>query len=123
MFGDIAPRPPGLAIRPAHEAYRSMPGTPLGMDPRGANSVDLAAAMKHASLGFEGSDYFLNTPRLPPGTIRPRSPVIPVSSHEWNHDNGYLASGSMSNTLGFRERDRERDLEESIRKCVTRPAM
>ncbi|KAI4153854.1 MAG: hypothetical protein LQ341_000469 [Variospora aurantia] len=95
-----------------------MPGTPMGMgmDHRGASTMDLATAMDHSRLGLEGGDYFLGAPRFPPGTLRPRSPMVPIPSHDWDHDRGYSASGSMSNALGFRERDRERDLEECIRK-------
>ena len=95
-----------------------MPGTPLGMDPRVANPVDLAAAMKHASLGFDGPDYFHGAQRLPLSTVRPASPMIPVTGHEWDHENRYTASGSMGNALNFRERDRERDIEEYVRKYV-----
>lgn len=116
MYGDMTARPHGLAIRPAHEAYRSMPGTPMGMDPRGANAVDLATAMRHSRLDLEGGDYFLGAPKFPPGTLRPRSPMVPVSGHDWDHDHNYSASGSINNALGFRERDRERDLEDSVRK-------
>ncbi|KAI4288323.1 MAG: hypothetical protein L6R35_002415 [Caloplaca aegaea] len=72
--------------------------------------------MDHSRLGLEGGDYFLGAPRFPPGTLRPRSPMVPIPGHDWDHDRGYSASGSMSNALGFRERDRERDLEECIRK-------
>lgn len=118
MYGEMPARPHSLAIRPTHEAFRSMPGTPMGMgmDPRGAGTMDLATAMDHSRLGLEGGDYFLGAPRFPPGTLRPRSPMVPIPGHDWDHDRGYSASGSMSNALGFRERDRERDLEECIRK-------
>ncbi|KAL8742015.1 MAG: hypothetical protein Q9184_008315 [Pyrenodesmia sp. 2 TL-2023] len=114
MYADMGARP--LAIRPAHEAYRSMPGTPMGMDPRGLNSMELATAMDHARSGLEGGDYFLGAARYPPGTMRPRSPMVPVSGQPWDHDHGFAASGSMNNVLGFRERDRERDLEDSVRR-------
>lgn len=93
-----------------------MPGTPLGIDPRGANSVDLAAAMDHARSGLEIGDYFLGAPKIPPGPVNTRPPMMPVAGHHWDHDNGYSASGSMGGGLGFRERDRERDLEDYIRK-------
>lgn len=93
-----------------------MPGTPMGMDPRGVNSMELATAMEHARSGLEGGDYFLGAPRYPPGTLRPRSPMVPVSGQPWDHDHGFAASGSMNNALGFRERDRERDLEDSVRR-------
>ncbi|KAL9003596.1 MAG: hypothetical protein Q9188_003547 [Gyalolechia gomerana] len=93
-----------------------MPGTPLGIDPRGANSVDLAAAMDHARSGLETGDYFLGAPKIPPGPLNTRPPMMPVAGRHWDHDNGYSANGSMGSGLGFRERDRERDLEDYIRK-------
>ncbi|KAI4184879.1 MAG: hypothetical protein L6R41_004459 [Letrouitia leprolyta] len=42
--------------------------------------------------------------------------MMPVSGHHWDHDNGYSAGAPTGNGLGFRERDRERDLEDYIRK-------
>lgn len=116
MYGDVTARPPSLAVRPTHEAYRSMPGTPMGMDGRGSRTMDLAAAMDHSRLGLDGGDYFLGAPRFPAGTLRPRSPMVPVPGQDWDHDHTYSAGGPMNNALGFRERDRERDLEDFIRK-------
>ncbi|KAL9602342.1 MAG: hypothetical protein Q9219_001908 [cf. Caloplaca sp. 3 TL-2023] len=105
-----------MPIRPPQEAYRSMPGTPLGMDPRGVNSVDMAAAMEHARSGLEVGDYFLGAPKFPTANMRPRTPMMPFSGHNWDHENGFPAGGPMNNALGFRDHDRERDLDDFIRK-------
>ncbi|KAL9576537.1 MAG: hypothetical protein Q9212_007014 [Teloschistes hypoglaucus] len=72
MYADVAGRPHSLALRSAQDAYRSMPGTPLGMEPRGAHAVDLAAAMNHARMGIDGQDYFLGAQRFSPGAMGPR---------------------------------------------------
>ncbi|KAI4214351.1 MAG: hypothetical protein LQ351_003104 [Letrouitia transgressa] len=56
-----------------HEAYRSLPGTPVGIDPRGTGT-----------MGFDVGDYFSGNPRLGPGVMRPRSP-FPI---DYEHDNG-----------------------------------
>lgn len=90
----------------------------MGMDPRGANSMELANAMDHTRLGLEGGDYFLGAPRFPPGTLRPRSPMVPVPGQNWDLDHGFSAGSSVNNALGFRERDRERELEDYVRKYV-----
>ncbi|KAI4281755.1 MAG: hypothetical protein L6R38_003468 [Xanthoria sp. 2 TBL-2021] len=105
MYPDIAAHPHSLAVRPAQDAYRSMPGTPMGMDPRGPHSMDLAAAMNHARSGLEkasASDYFFGAPH-----------------RDSYHGNGLAMNGDNHNALGFRERDRERDLKEEIRRYVT----
>ncbi|KAL8639751.1 MAG: hypothetical protein Q9228_003247 [Teloschistes exilis] len=116
MYADVAGRPHSLALRSAQDAYRSMPGTPLGMEPRGANAVDLAAAMNHARMGLDGQDYFLGAQRFPPGAMGPRSPMPPVMGNNWNHENEHL-NRSMGNMLPFQpERDRGRDLEDHTRK-------
>lgn len=88
------------------------------MEPRGANAVDLAAAMNHARMGLDGQDYFLGAQRFPPGAMGPRSPMPPVMGNNWNHENEHL-NRSMGNMLPFQpERDRERDLEDQTRKYV-----
>lgn len=122
MYPDIAAHPHSLAVRPAQDAYRSMPGTPMGMDPRGPHSMDLAAAMNHARSGLEkasASDYFFGAPQYQAGVMRPRSPMIPLPSRDSYHGNGLAMNGDNHNALGFRERDRERDLKEEIRRYVT----
>ncbi|KAL8849754.1 MAG: hypothetical protein Q9221_005298 [Calogaya cf. arnoldii] len=118
MYADLAAHPHTLAVRPAQDAYRSMPGTPMGMEPRGSHSMDLAAAMSHARSGLEragASDYFHGAPQYPGGAMRPRSPMMPLPMHDSYHGNGLTMNGNHSNALGFRERDRERDLKEDIR--------
>lgn len=121
MFADAAGRPHSLALRPAQDAYRSMPGTPLGIDPRGTHSMDLAAAMNHARMGLEGGgDYFLGAPKFPPGTMRPRSPMPSLPGHDWTRDADYANRGSSNMVpFGYQERDRERELEDLVRKYVT----
>ncbi|KAL8697921.1 MAG: hypothetical protein Q9201_006854 [Fulgogasparrea decipioides] len=118
MFTDAAGQPHSLAIRPAQDAYRSMPGTPLGVDPRGANTMDLAAAMNHARMGLaDGGDYFLGAPKFPPRAMRPRSPMPPLSGNDWHHDGDYANRGpSNMIPLGYQERDRDREMEDQIRK-------
>ncbi|KAL8986205.1 MAG: hypothetical protein Q9205_000279 [Flavoplaca limonia] len=126
MYGDIAAHPHSLALRPAHDAYRSMPGTPMGMDPRGSHAMELAAAMNHARAGLEKAgtgDYFLGAPQYQAGTMRPRSPMIPVPGHESYHCNSLAVDGNNHNVLGFRERARERDSEEKIRRDNLATAM
>ncbi|CAL8578155.1 hypothetical protein XPA_003957 [Xanthoria parietina] len=120
MYPDIAAHPHTLAVRPVQDAYRSMPGTPMGMDPRGLHSIDLAAAMNHARSGLEkanASDYFLSAPQYQSGVMRPRSPMIPLSGHESYHGNGLAMNGNNHDASGFRDRDRERDLEDEIRQA------
>lgn len=78
--------------------------------------MELAAAMDHARSSLEIGDYFLGTSKIPPGSLKTRTPMMPVSGHHWDHDNGYSAGAPTGNGLGFRERDRERDLEDYIRK-------
>ena len=119
MYRDIAAHPHSLALRPAHDAYRSMPGTPMGMDPRGSHAMELAAAMNHARAGLERAgtdDYFLGAPQYQAGAMRPRSPMIPAPGHESYHCNSLAVDGNNQNILGFRERARERDSEEKIRR-------
>ncbi|KAI4166160.1 MAG: hypothetical protein LQ342_000046 [Letrouitia transgressa] len=62
-----------------HEAYRSLPGTPVGIDPRGAGT-----------MGFDVGDYFSNNPRFGPGAMRPRSP-FPI---DYEHENGLARNRS-----------------------------
>lgn len=85
--------------------------------------MDLAAAMNHARSGLEkasASDYFFGAPQYQAGVMRPRSPMIPLPSRDSYHGNGLAMNGDNHNALGFRERDRERDLEEEIRRYVTK---
>ena len=47
-----------ISIRPPHDAYRSLPGTPLGVDPRAMAPTDISLAMNHARMGLDVPDYF-----------------------------------------------------------------
>ncbi|KAI4275891.1 MAG: hypothetical protein LQ337_002856 [Flavoplaca oasis] len=103
-----------------------MPGTPMGMDPRGSHAMELAAAMNHARAGLEKAstgDYFLGAPQYQAGAMRPRSPMIPVPGHESYHCNSLAVDGNNQDVLGFRERARERDSEEQIRRDNLATAM
>ena len=114
MFADPGAHTHSLAVRPAHDAYRSMPGTPLGMDPRGHQSMDMAAAMNHARMGLEGGDYFFpgvngpNGSKFPPGAMRPGSPFGPFPGPEFDPDSGYSSGASSKGTFGcFPDRHHE----------------
>lgn len=93
----------------------------MGLDPRGPHSLDLAAAMNHARTGLEhpGGDYFLGSPQYSTAAMRPRSPMMPLPGHDPYHNNALAMNGSHNNSLGFRERDREREVEDYVRKYVT----
>ncbi|KAL8812016.1 MAG: hypothetical protein Q9200_001348 [Gallowayella weberi] len=95
-----------------------MPGTPMGPDPRGPHSMDLAAAMNHARTGLENpnGDYFLGAPQYSTGVMRPRSPMVPLPGHDPYHGNSMAMNGNHNHSLGFRERDREREVEDFVRK-------
>ena len=71
-----------LSVRPVHDVYRSMPGTPVGIDPRGPGAMDLTSAMSQSRLGFDVGDYFSANSRLAVGTLRPRSPLPGDYEHE-----------------------------------------
>lgn len=63
MYADLASvscQPAMMSLRPHHDPYRSLPCTPLGIDPRSLAAVDLAPMLNHArmSLGMEAQDYF-----------------------------------------------------------------
>ena len=47
-----------MSVRPPHDAYRSLPGTPLGVDPRAMAPTDISLAMNHARMGLDVPDYF-----------------------------------------------------------------
>ncbi|MCJ1242084.1 hypothetical protein MMC14_010091 [Varicellaria rhodocarpa] len=53
-----SPYPSMISIRPPHDAYRSLPGTPLGVDPRAMAPTDISLAMNHARMGLDVPDYF-----------------------------------------------------------------
>ncbi|KAI9815267.1 MAG: hypothetical protein M1827_002747 [Pycnora praestabilis] len=54
--------------------YRSLPGTPYGMEPRTLTGRDMDEVIQHARMGLEG-DYFSSSARFPTtATMRSRSP-------------------------------------------------
>ena len=53
-----SPYPSMMSIRPPHDAYRSLPGTPLGVDSRAMAPTDISLAMNHARMGLDVPDYF-----------------------------------------------------------------
>ena len=75
-------------LRPQHDPYRSLPSTPIGIDPRNG-SIDINSAMNHARLGLEVQDYFSGSPRFS-GNLRPRSPY----PHEYESESGAYTSNS-----------------------------
>lgn len=77
-----------MSVRPQHDPYRSLPSTPIGMDPRNV-SMDMNSAMNHARLGLEVQDYFSGSPRFS-GTMRPRSPY----PHDYEPENGAYTSNA-----------------------------
>lgn len=75
-------------LRAQHDPYRSLPSTPLGIDPRNG-TLDINSAMNHARLGLEVQDYFSGSPRFS-GTVRARSPY----PHEYESESGAYTSNS-----------------------------
>ena len=77
-----------MAIRPSHEPYRSMPGTPLGMDHHRTDprARDLTLAMDAARLGLDGLDYFSGGAQRYGSGHRPRSPFL------GDYDEGFLSA-------------------------------
>lgn len=62
-----------MSIRPHPDPYRSMPGTPLAVDPRAMTPADMDIAMNHVRMGLEVPDYFGSGARYS-GSPCPRSP-------------------------------------------------
>lgn len=85
-----------MSIRPQHDPYRSLPVTPVGMDPRNIGSMDVAAAMNHARMGLEAQDYFSSSPRFA-GNMRPSSPY-PLA---YEGESSYTSGPSMSADLNL----------------------
>lgn len=65
-------QPTMMSVRLPHDPYRSLPCTPLGMDPRNLAAMDLAPILNHARMGLEAQDYF-SSPRYG-GSMRGSSP-------------------------------------------------
>lgn len=75
-------------VRPQHDPYRSLPSTPISIDPRNL-SMDMNQALNHARLGLEVQDYFSGNPRFS-GNMRPRSPY----PHDYEAENGAYTSNT-----------------------------
>lgn len=70
-----------MSLRSHQEPYRSLPGTPMGMDPRTLATMDIGPSLNHARSSLQVDDYFSGTPRY--GTVmRPRSPYPGVAEFE-----------------------------------------
>jgi hypothetical protein len=68
-----------MAVRAHPDAYRSLPTSPLPMDPRTLSGQDVGLALNHARMGLEmnGPDYFHHPGRAPSpryGGLRSSSP-------------------------------------------------
>ena len=72
-FADMMP------VRSGVDHYRSVPSTPMAMDPRSMSDQEIRLAMNHARMGVEEQDYFHSAggsglaPRYTPSMV-PRSP-------------------------------------------------
>ncbi len=56
-----------------HDGFRSLPGTPLGTDPRMMN-LDLATGLDQARCGLSAGGYFDSGSRCGMSPLRPRTP-------------------------------------------------
>ena len=54
-----------MPMRPSHDAYRSLPGTPIGIDPRSMSGPELNMAMNQVRMGVDPQDYFHYPGRAP----------------------------------------------------------
>ena len=66
-----------MAIRSQFDPHRSLPGTPLGIDPRTMSQSDISLAMNQARMSLEVPDYFNAAGNVGPrfnGNLRSRSP-------------------------------------------------
>lgn len=62
-----------MSAHPQHDSYRSLPGTPLGTDPRMMN-LDLASGLDQARYGLSPGGYFDSGTRCGMSPMRPRTP-------------------------------------------------
>ena len=85
-----------MSVRPQHGPYTSLPGTPVGLDPRSMAQSDLSLAMNHARLSLETPDYFTGAPRYG-GGLRPRSPY----PGDYEPESGYVTSSHGSSDLNL----------------------
>ena len=67
-----------MPMRSHLDAYRSIPSSPMPMDPRTFSGQDMTLAMNQATMGLEAPDYFHHPGRAPSprysGGIGSRSP-------------------------------------------------
>lgn len=85
-----------VALRSQHEPYiRSMPGTPLGLDPRALTTSDFSNALSHARSSMQVDDYFSGAARYP-AIMRPRSPY---PEYEQEHRMFYEPQDAGKQTL------------------------
>ncbi|MCJ1386645.1 hypothetical protein MMC17_009771 [Xylographa soralifera] len=54
-----------MPMRSSHDAYRSLPGTPMGMDPRSMSGSEVHMAMNQVRTGMDAPDYFHHPGRTP----------------------------------------------------------
>lgn len=98
IYPDLASpsyQPTMMSVRPHHDPYRSLPCTPLGMDPRNLAAMDLAPALNHARMGLEAQDYF-SSPRYG-GSMRGSSPYPHGMDVESFHNAGAGVGASAYN--------------------------
>ncbi|KAL8826518.1 MAG: hypothetical protein Q9191_003756 [Dirinaria sp. TL-2023a] len=70
-----------MSLRSHQQPYRSLPGTPMGMDPRALATMDIGPSLNHARSSLQVDDYFSGAPRY--GTaMKPRSPYVAVPNYE-----------------------------------------
>ena len=82
---DQRPRSPlgTLTIRSQHNPYNSLPGTPLGYNPRHLSNLDIGPSLEHArSMIQPNADYFSSPGARYSTNMRPASPFPGVPSYE-----------------------------------------
>jgi len=100
---DNRPFSPGMeSLRSQQDQYRSLPGTPLGIDRRALATMDIVPALNHCRSLLQ-EDYFSGGPRYPP-TMRPRSPYPAMA--ELDQDGRYLTGGMHGDMSPERLADR-----------------
>lgn len=92
-----------MSLRSQNEPHRSLPGTPLGTDPRALSTWDMGPMLREAHTMMP-EDYFSPTSRYTPA-LRPRSPYPAVGDYE--HDGRYLSGGMHSTPEMSQERKAE----------------
>ena len=83
-----------LSVHPQHDGYRSLPGTPLGTDPRLLN-LDLTTALDQARCGLSQGGYFDSGSRCATSPMGPRTPYANDCDTEGDYRyNSSYSSGS-----------------------------